>query len=397
MAPAFARRTDRVRLSAIRELLRLGDDPSVISFGGGYPDPALFPVEELTSVFAEVLASGARTLQYTASIGLPRLREQIAARMSRDGTPCTAEDVVITHGGQQGLDLVAKLMIDPGDVIATETPTFLGALLAFNPYEPTYAGVRTDENGLDPDHLDHVLGSRPGTKLLYTVPDFLNPTGVSLSVERRHQVLEVANQHDVLILEDAPYRDLRFEGDRLPSLASLDTEGRVVHLGSFSKILAPGLRLGWMMAPAPVLDKLALLKLAADTQSSTLNMAAVCAYLDRYDIDAQIRRANTSYRAKRDLTLTTLDRLMPAEVSHTRPQGGLFTWLTFPEDFDAAAFMRDILLPQARVAYVPGGTFFPEQQQPNHARLSYATLPETTLVEGLGLLARYYAAARTSS
>lgn len=393
MTTPFARRAGRVQPSAIRELLRLGDDPSVISFGGGYPDPALFPTAELTSIFTEVLASGARTLQYTASIGLPRLREQIAARMTRDGTPCTAEDIVITHGGQQGLDLTGKLMIDPGDVIATEDPTFLGALLAFNPYEPEYAAVRTDDDGLDPAHLDEVLAGRPGAKLIYTVPDFQNPTGVSLSLERRHQLIDVANRRDVIVLEDAPYRDLRFDGDSIPTLASLDTEGRVIHLGSFSKILAPGLRLGWMMAPRPLLDRLALLKLAADTQSSTLNMAAVSTYLERHDIDAQIARANTSYRRKRDLTLATLDRVMPADVAHTRPRGGLFTWLTFPRGFDTGDFMRDVLLPRARVAYVPGATFFPTDQQPNHARLSYATLPEETLVHGLGLLAEHYLAA----
>jgi 2-aminoadipate transaminase len=389
----FARRASRVQPSAIRELLRLGDDPSVISFGGGYPDPAQFPTAELTSIFTEVLASGARTLQYTASIGLPRLREQIAARMTGDGTSCTADDIVITHGGQQGLDLTGKLMIDPGDVIVTENPTFLGALLAFNPYEPDYAPVRTDDDGLDPAHLDEVLTSQPRAKLIYTVPDFQNPTGVSLSLERRHQLIDVANRHDVIVLEDSPYRDLRFDGESLPTLASLDTEGRVIHLGSFSKILAPGLRLGWMMAPAPLLDKLALLKLAADTQSSTLNMAAVSTYLERHDIDAQIARANTSYRRKRDLTLATLDQVMPADVTHTRPRGGLFTWLTFPQGFDTGQFMRDTLLPRARVAYVPGATFFPSDQQPNHARLSYATLPEETLVHGLGLIAEHYAAA----
>ncbi len=394
MTTPFARRTSRVQPSAIRELLRLGDDPSVISFGGGYPDPAQFPIAELTSIFTDVLAGGARTLQYTASIGLPRLREQIAARMTRDGTPCTADDILITHGGQQGLDLTGKLMIDAGDVVATENPTFLGALLAFNPCEPDYAAVRTDDDGLDPAHLDEVLTSRrPRAKLIYTVPDFQNPTGVSLSLERRHQLIDVANRHDVIVLEDAPYRDLRFDGDRIPTLASLDTEGRVIHLGSFSKILAPGLRIGWMMAPKPLLDRLALLKLAADTQSSTLNMAAVSAYLEHQDIDAQIARANSSYRRKRDLTLATLEQVMPAEVTYTRPRGGLFTWLTFPEGFDTGDFMRDILLPRARVAYVPGGTFFPVHQEPNHARLSYATLPEETLVQGLRLLADHYIAA----
>lgn len=392
MAPAFARRNARVQPSAIRELLRLGDDPSIISFGGGYPDPEQFPIDELTEIFAEVLGRGARTLQYTASIGLPRLREQIAARMTAQGTPCTGDDIVITHGAQQGLDLVAKLMIDPNDVIITENPTFLGGMLAFNPYEPEYAAVRTDDDGLDTDHLAQVLAERPGVKFIYTVPDFQNPTGVTLSLARRHRLMELADRHDVIVLEDAPYRDLRYSGETLPTLASLDTQGRVIHLGSFSKILAPGLRLGWMMAPAPLLDRLALLKLAADTQSSTLTMAAASAYLDRFDLDAQIQRANVSYRRKRDLALSTLDELMPSEVTFTRPSGGLFTWLTFPEGFDTAAFMSDVMLPRARVAYVPGGTFFPIEQEPNHARVSYATANEDDLVRGLGLIASHYRA-----
>lgn len=395
MSPAFARRNARVEPSAIRELLRLGDDPSIISFGGGYPDPSQFPIAELTPIFTELLARGAKTLQYTTSIGLPRLREQVAARMTADRTPCTADDIVITHGAQQGLDLVAKLMVDPGDMIVTENPTFLGAMLAFNPYEPEYAAVHTDDDGLDTDHLEQVLRANPGAKMIYTVPDFQNPTGVTLSLERRHRLMELANRFDVIVLEDAPYRDLRYSGETLPTLASLDTEGRVVFVGSFSKILAPGLRLGWMMAPAHLLDRLALLKLAADTQSSTLTMAAASAYLDRHDLDAQIQRGNVTYLRKRDLALATLDELMPSEVTYTRPGGGLFTWLTFPQGFDTAAFMRDDLLPKARVAYVPGGTFFPLHQESNHARVSYATTTEDALVRGLGLIASHYAATRS--
>lgn len=395
MSPELARRNARVEPSAIRELLRLGDDPSIISFGGGYPDPSQFPIAELTPIFTELLTRGATTLQYTTSIGLPRLREQVAARMTADRTPCTADDIVITHGAQQGLDLVAKLMVDPGDVIITENPTFLGAMLAFNPYEPEYAAVHTDDDGLDTDHLEQVLRAHPGAKMIYTVPDFQNPTGVTLSLERRHRLMELANRFDVIVLEDAPYRDLRYSGETLPTLASLDTEGRVVYVGSFSKILAPGLRLGWMMAPAHLLDRLALLKLAADTQSSTLTMAAASAYLDRHDLDAQIQRGNVTYLRKRDLALATLDELMPSEVTYTRPDGGLFTWLTFPRGFDTAAFMRDDLLPKARVVYVPGGTFFPVHQESNHARVSYATATEEALVRGLGLIARHYTATRS--
>lgn len=386
---AYARRMDRVRPSAIRELLRLGADPSVISFGGGYPDPALFPVEELQEVYARLLTpERALALQYTASNGLPQLRASVAERLSRDGMPCTADDVLIIQGGQQGLDLAAKLVVDPGDVIVTENPTFLGALIAFAPTEPAYAPVRTDADGMDTDHLEEVLAAHPNARMIYTVPDFQNPTGVTLSLPRRHRLIELANAHGLLVVEDTPYRALRYAGEPLPTLKSLDTQGRVLHLGSFSKILAPGMRLGWALASPEILERLALLKLAADTQNSTLNMTATADYLTRYDIDAHIARALPVYRHKRDLMLATIADTFPAGVRHTEPDGGLFVWLTFPEGFDAAAFMAETLLPRARVAYVPGATFFPVDQPPNHARLSFSGVPDDRLVHGITALGR---------
>jgi 2-aminoadipate transaminase len=374
----------RVQPSAIRELLQLGTDPSLISFGGGYPDPALFPVAELAEVYAELLVpEHVDSLQYTASVGLSLLREQVAERLSKDGIVCTAADVLIIQGAQQGLDLAARMMIDPGDVVITEDPTFLGALIAFNPYEPAYATVCSDEDGMDTDDLERVLAIEPGAKLIYVVPDFANPTGTTLSLPRRQRLVELANQHDVMIIEDTPYRPLRYSGDHLPTLKSMDTEGRVLHLGSFSKILAPGMRLGWAVASAGILERLSLLKLAADTQSSTLNMAAASAYLARFDLDAHIASSVPVYRHKRDLMLTTMAKTFPDGVTWTEPDGGLFTWLTFPAGFDAAAFMAERLLPEAKVAFVPGATFFPVEQQPNHARVSFSGVLDERLVRGV--------------
>jgi 2-aminoadipate transaminase len=384
MTISYANRMTRVRPSAIRELLRLGANPEVISFGGGYPDPALFPMADLDEVFHAILAeSDGRSLQYTDSRGLPELREHIAHRAKRDGIDCGADDVLVIQGGQQGLDLAAKLVVNAGDAVITENPTFLGALIAFAPCEPRYAAVRTDADGMDMDHLAATLDATPGVKLIYTVPDFQNPTGVTMSLERRHRLIELANQHDVLVVEDSPYRALRYEGSDIPPIKSLDTQGRVIHLGSFSKVLAPGMRLGWAIAADDVIDKLGLLKLAADTQCSTLNMAATAAYLDKFDLDAHIAHACDAYRHKRDLALGTLAAVLPDTVSFTRPVGGLFTWLTFPEGFDAADFMRDHLLPEAKVAYVPGQTFFPGNDEPNHARLSYSGVPDDRLTTGL--------------
>jgi 2-aminoadipate transaminase len=373
----------RVQPSAIRELLRLGDDPEIISFGGGYPDPALFPVAELQEVYARLLVpERAGALQYTATNGLPGLRAQVAERLGRDGIACTADDVLIVQGAQQGLDLAAKLVVDAGDVVVTENPTFLGALIAFAPTEPAYAPVRTDADGMDTEHLEEVLAAHPDAKLLYTVPDFQNPTGVTLSLERRRRLIELANAYELLVVEDTPYRALRYEGEPVPTLKSLDTEGRVLHLGSFSKILAPAMRLGWAVASPEVLERLTLLKLAADTQNSTLNMTATSEYLEGFDIDAHVARAVPVYRHKRDLMLATMAETFPDDVRFTTPDGGLFIWLTFPEGFDAAAFMAETLLPQAMVAFVPGATFFPVDEEPNHARLSFSGVPDDRLVRG---------------
>ncbi|HEX8508897.1 MAG TPA: PLP-dependent aminotransferase family protein [Propionibacteriaceae bacterium] len=389
MTIPYAARMARVQPSAIRELLRLGADPEIISFGGGYPDPALFPVAELAEVYAELLTpQNALALQYTASVGLPELRAAVAERLTADQMPAGADDVLIIQGGQQGLDLAAKLVVDAGDVVVTDNPTFLGALIAFNPCEPRYAPVRIDADGMDTDHLEQVLEANSKAVMIYVVPDFANPSGVTLSLPRRRRLLELAEAHEVLVVEDTPYRALRYSGEQLPTLKSMDTGGRVLHLGSFSKLLAPGLRLGWAHASPEILEPLALLKLAADTQNSTLNMAATAAYLERYDLDAHLARVIPVYRHKRDLMLATLAKALPAGVQFTEPDGGLFTWLTFPPGFDAAAFMADTLLPEAKVAYVPGGTFFPVEQEVSHARLSFSGVPDDRLVHGVSELGR---------
>lgn len=393
----LAERMSQVKPSAIRELLMLGADPSIISFGGGYPDASLFPLDRLESVFRTAIAeNGSDTLQYTVSSGSPKLREQVAARMTRGGVDCGAENVLILQGAQQGLDLVAKMLVDKGDVIITENPTFLGALIAFNPCEPRYATVRMDEDGMDMDELERTLARNPGAKLLYTVPDFQNPTGVTLSLERRKRLVELANKFDFVILEDTPYREIRYQGEPLPPIKSFDTQGRVIYLGSFSKILAPGLRLGWAVASEEIIQQLGLLKLAADTQCSTLNMAAVSLFLETYDIDEHIAALRRTYRRKKDLMLDTIRRTFPQDVAFTEPSGGLFTWLTFPEGFDTTRFMAEHALPEARVAYVPGATFFPLQQEANHARLSYSTQTDEAIVKGITALGRLLTARRSA-
>jgi DNA-binding transcriptional MocR family regulator len=384
MSLRFANRVQKVQSSAIRDLLRYGTDPSIISFGGGYPDPSLFPAEKLRSLYDSLLSNdAARALQYTVSDGIPVLRAQVAQRMVEDGTPCDVDDVLVLQGAQQGLDLVAKMMLEAGDTVIVEDPTFLGATIAFNVFEPTYATVRMDDQGMDVEHLEQVLRANPRAKMIYTVPDFQNPTGVTLSLARRQRLIELANQYDILVLEDSPYRALRFEGSHIPTLKSLDTEGRVVYLGTFSKILAPGLRLGWAVASGEVLAKLGRLKLAADTQCSTLNMMAASMFLDRYVINEHIATVCGSYKRKRQLMFDVLESTFPKSVQYTRPDGGLFTWLSFPEGFDSAKFMVEHALPEAKVVYVPGAPFFAGEAEANHARFNFSALPEEQLVTGM--------------
>ena len=380
----FARRAERVQPSAIREFLALAGQPGITSFAGGYPDPTLFPIEQLHKIYDDLLTpANASALQYTASDGTPELRALVAGRLTADGMPCAPDDVLITQGGQQGLDLVAKLFIDPGDVIVCERPTFLGALIAFNPCEPAYASVPMDDEGLDTDALEQVLRTTQRVKLIYTVPDFQNPTGRTMSLARRRRLVELADEFDVMVLEDTPYRELRYDGERLPSIKSLDTSGRVIHLGSFSKTLAPGLRLGWVLAEPEIREKLSLLKLAADTQNGTLNMRAAAAYLSGFDIEAHIAGMLPTYRHQRDLMLASIEEHFPAGVRWTRPDGGLFTWVTFPEGLDTAAFQRDHLIPRAGVILVPSAPFFATEPQVNHARMSFSGVPDDRLVAGV--------------
>ncbi len=273
-------------------------------------------------------------------------------------------------------------------MIITENPTFLGALIAFNPCEPAYAAVSMDDDGMDMDDLERTLHDHPKATMIYTVPDFQNPTGITLSLPRRKRLIELANAYGVLVVEDSPYRELRYAGEHLPTLKSLDTEGRVVHLGSFSKILAPGMRLGWAVASPEILDKLTLLKLAADTQSSTLNMAATSAYLSDYDIDAHIARARPVYRHKRDLMLQTIADTFPDDIGFTEPDGGLFTWLTFADRVRRRRLHEGSPAAEGQGRVRARRDVLPGHPEPHHARLSYSGVPDERLVRGITEMAK---------
>lgn len=387
MQEKFARRMQLVKPSAIRELFKLAADPEVISFGGGFPDPEVFPIDKMRKVFDAVLADeGKVALQYSNSEGLVLLRQKLAERMKRAGVSATPDHIQMIQGGQQGLDLVAKMFVDKGDTIIVENPTFIGALIAFNPYEPNYATVELDGEGMDMDSLETALKSNRNVSFIYTVPEFHNPTGKTLSLARRKRLVELANQYDVLILEDSPYREIRYEGEVLPPIKSFDTQGRVIHIGSFAKILAPGFRLGWVVAEPEFTGKLCQLKMAADTQNSTLNMYAVNKFMELYDLDAHIERIRELYRQKRDLIFKVMDETFPENVSYTHSEGGLFTWLTLPEGVDAAKLMVERTLPEAKVAYVPGAQFYALEPELNHCRLNFSCMSEEKIITGIAKL-----------
>jgi 2-aminoadipate transaminase len=395
MAFSMARRMEVLRASEIRELLKITGRPEVISFAGGLPAPETFPVREMGEAVERLLAEhGAAAMQYSTTEGHPPLRAKIADRTNATaGTRFTAEDVLITSGSQQGLDLTGKIFLDDGDDVLCESPTYLGAINAFRAYGPRFVEVPTDDDGMITQELDERVRRCPRAKLIYVVPDFQNPTGRCWSVERRRGLLDVARRHGLPVIEDAPYRELRFEGKSRPPLVALDADDLVVHLGTFSKIFAPGLRVAWLVAPRALLDKYVLVKQGADLHTSTFTQMAIDTYLDRFDIDAAIGRIRALYRTRRDLMVRAMEASFPPEVSFTRPAGGLFLWAELAKGVNARALLDRSL--GRDVAFVPGGSFFPNGGHENTMRLNYSNMPADRIEEGIRRLAAMLAEARS--
>ncbi|MDK7181863.1 PLP-dependent aminotransferase family protein [Lacticaseibacillus rhamnosus] len=366
----FAKRTQKTGNSGLEDLFA-ASGPNVISFAGGYPDRSLFPTQQLNQAFKHSFNSGdTELLQYASTQGYLPLREKIAARLRATGIPTRADNIMMTQGAQQGLDLVARLMLDPGDGLVVEAPTYLGALAAFNAYQPTYYEIPMQDDGMDINALQRVLMSHK-VKFIYTVPDFQNPTGVVMSVAKRQALIRLANQYDVMILEDNPYRDLRYDGKPLPTIKSFDTQGRVVYLGSFSKILSPSLRMGWLVAAPDLLQELLALKGGSDLESSNLTMHGIDAYMAENDLDAHITEIQNRYREKKNAMVAAMNRYLPAEAHFTNPDGGFFLWLTMPAGFDMGAFMKQHLLPESNISYVPSANLYATSAQVNGARLNF--------------------------
>ena len=387
----FATRANRMKASEIRELLKLLDQPDIISFAGGIPDPDLFPKTAFQDAFAEALNGpmAAQGLQYSTSEGHKPLRVWIAAQMQAIGIPATPDNILITSGSQQALDYLGKLFLSPGDTALVGWPTYLGALGAFNAYEPRYDKLDPLSNRSGADYTAAAKEAGGAAKFAYLSVDFANPTGATVSRAARERVIDLAEEMDIAVIEDAAYQSLRFDGDAIPPILALEAERkngdleacRTIYCGSFSKTLSPGLRVGWVCAAMPVISQLVLMKQAADLHSATLNQIAVATVAEQH-FDSHIDTIRSAYRARRDAMLEALQAHMPDGVSWTEPEGGMFIWVTLPDTLDGADLLKQSLESE-RVAFVPGHAFFADGSGRNTLRLSYSTSTEGKIAEGI--------------
>ena len=386
----YAQRTQRMGSSAIRELLKLTEKPDIISFAGGLPAPEVFPVEQFQEACKSVLQDyGAQALQYGTTEGYLPLREQIARHSARYGIEVTPDNILITSGSQQALDLLGKIFINPGDRILVESPTYLGALQAWNAYGAEYVSVPMDKSGMNTDALEEAL--RTGPKFIYVLPNFQNPTGVTLSLGRRQRLIDLADQYGVPIIEDDPYGQLRYEGEHLPSVVLLDHRfrdntnaafsGNVIYLSTFSKILAPGIRLAWVIAPREVIQKLVQAKQGADLHTATFNQIVAHEVSRGGFLDEHIRLIRDTYRERRDVMLAAMDRFFPPEVDWTHPEGGLFLWGTLPSYLSSAEVLKAAV--ERKVAFVPGEPFHPNGGGHNTMRINFSNATPEKISEGI--------------
>jgi DNA-binding transcriptional MocR family regulator len=394
--PRYADRAKNMGASEIRELLKLLDLPDIISFAGGIPDPALFPIAEARAGYGEVLCdseAGGAALQYSVSEGFQPLRQWIVGHMGRLGVPCDEDNIVITCGSQQGLEFLGRLLLSPGDTALVTAPTYLGALQAFSAYQPRYGELRHDKGNRTPASYADAAASAGGrVKFAYVVPDFANPTGETMSRQARERLLDLAAELDIPVIEDSAYAALRFEGEPIPSIQALDIArsgsldgARTIYCGTFSKTMSPGLRIGWIVAGKPLIRRLVLVKQASDLNSANVNQMVMHKLVEA-TYERQVTTARAHYRRRRDAMLAALAEHMPAGVTWTEPQGGLFVWVRLPDGCDGAALLQRAV-EEARVAFVPGGAFFFDGRDRNTMRLSYSLPDEATIGEGIRRLA----------
>ena len=384
----FASRMDALKPSDIREAMKMiAANPGTISFAGGLPDPNLFPAEAMKASTDKILTENPNAaLQYGLTLGRVSLREKIVGLMEREGVKTTVDNIAITTGSQQAITVAAMLLLEEDSVIITENPSYLGAFAAFKPFATNYVGVNGDEEGMLMDELEETLKNTPKAKMIYVIPNFQNPSGRTWSLERRKKLLELARKYDLPILEDNAYGEVRFEGERVPSIKSMDIEGRVIYLGSFSKILSPGLRVGWACADKEVILKYELVKNGLDLQSAELAQMQVDEFLNANDLDEHIAKINKVYKERRDLMLKTIDEEFPKEAKYFYPEGGMFIWVELPSHVNT----RDLLVKaiDKKVGFVPGGSFYPKGDCESSMRLNFSTMENDKIVEGIKILGK---------
>ncbi len=380
----FAHRTQRMRPVAIREISKATNSPGFITFTAGKPAPDMFPLGQIAEMSGHVIEKyGASALQYSASEGYQPLREQLA---SRSNAPVTDADVIIISGSQQAIDLMGKVFLDPGDKVVVSSPTYMGAISALNVYEPEFLPVACDQDGMLPDSLEKALQQNP--KFIYCTANFSNPTGVDMSLERRQALVDLARQYEVPILEDDPYGQLRFEGNRLPTLFELAPE-QVIYAGSFSKVLAPGLRIGWITAKSDALRHLTTAKQAGDLQTAIFIQLLVYELMLDGTIDAQIGRTRTFYKQQRQYMVDAIKQYFPPEINVNFPKGGMFLWAELPAGLDATELLLGPIMAE-RVAYIPGSTFHAEGGHHNTLRLSFSIATQDEIERGVQIMGRIF-------
>ncbi|WLI87432.1 PLP-dependent aminotransferase family protein [Massilia sp. R2A-15] len=383
----FSERAAQMQSSFIREILKVTQRPEIISFAGGLPSADTFPVEEMKAAFDKVLSASGRTaLQYGPTDGYAPLREWIANSLSTASCKILPEQVLMTSGSQQALDLLGKVLIDEGSRVLVETPSYLGALQAFSVYRPEFASVATDEHGLVPSSIDKVA---EGARMLYALPNFQNPTGRSLSVERRLELVETCARHNLPLIEDDPYGALSYKGEPYPKMLNMNPDG-VIYMGSFSKVLTPGIRLGYVVAPLPLVRRLELAKQAADLHTAQLTQMVVHEVIKDGFLDRHIPTIRTLYANQCQAMLDAMDAHFPQGVSWTRPEGGMFIWVTLPKSIDAMKLLDQAIA--AKVAFVPGAPFYANEPETNTLRLSFVTVSPERIREGIAILGKLISA-----
>ncbi|MCB5247874.1 MAG: PLP-dependent aminotransferase family protein [Candidatus Cloacimonetes bacterium] len=383
-----------MKRSAIRELLKFLGQPGLISFSGGFPAPATFPVEELKGIIAEVMnTEAAYALQYGPTEGDNLLRTMMVERYQKAGIDIGIENLIITTASQQALDLIAKIFIDRGDTIIVGLPSYLGGLSAFNSYGADMIGIPMDDEGEIPEVMETRIkeaiarGKKP--KFIYVIPDFQNPAGMTMSAKRRHEIIAIARRHDILIIEDSPYRELRYEGEDQPTLYELDGTGQVVLLGTFSKIFCPGFRIGWVVGHPDVLDKIVVAKQATDLCTPPFTQRIAARYIEQGFLDPKLDQIRTMYKAKQKVMLDSLQEFMPEEFTWIKPQGGLFLMAYGPQGIDTGALLLDCIKEQ-KVAYVAGTSFFCDGKGQHTMRLNFSYESEENNREGCKRLGTFY-------